>query len=109
MSFSENELFVSDHELVPGQRQRPTYWGRVSNEPRKKGKEQDCSTNAALLESAALLGKLIPRISADNERFYPDISKGSECSDLVLWACFHQPFGAGYVKCYVENTLVHIH
>ena len=28
---------------------------------------------------------------------FPAISTGSECSDLVLWACFHQPFGAGYV------------
>ena len=61
MSFSEIELFVSDHGLVPGKRQRPTYWGRVSNEPHIKGKEQDCSTGAALLECAVSSGKLIPR------------------------------------------------
>ena len=76
--------------------------GRVSHEPRIKGKDQDCSTGAALLESAVLSGKLIPRISADNERFSPDISKRSECSDLVLWACFHQPICIGYALIYLD-------
>jgi len=99
MSFSGN----SEHGLVPGKRQRPNILeARRSNEPRIKGKEQDGLPVAELLESAVSSGKLIPRISADNERFYPDISKGSESYDLVLWACFHQPICIGYALIYLD-------
>ena len=64
-----------------------------------KSKEKNCSTIAALLESAILSGEIIPRgyPLTKSGSSYPAISTGSECSDLVLWACFHQPSGAGHV------------
>ena len=102
--FSDDEaLRISDHEFL---RQRAFYlrswacaWQTTSanvsethlfNEPHIKGEEQDCSSAVALLDSAVLSGETVPRISADNERFYQDISSGSENFDLVMWESFHQ-------------------
>jgi len=95
MSFSENELFISDYGLVPGN-DSGQHIGHASHQRTPhEGQRAGCSTVVALLESAVLLGQIIPRISADNERFYPDILKGSVFSVLFLWACLHQPTGAG--------------
>ena len=73
----EHMLHISDHCLLRQQNLRswacvrPKTSGNISEThlPRTiKSKEQNCSTVAALLESAILSGEIIPRISSDNER-----------------------------------------